>query len=494
LKLKDILDGVEYETEKPYSDISDIEIEGIAYNSTKVRPNYVFVAIEGFKTDGHRYIDSAVSNGAKVVILQNDSTKLPPEVVKIKVGNSREVLAKLASNFYDNPSSKLNLIGITGTNGKTTTTYLTKAIFEKVGHKTGIIGTIGNLIGSQLVDTNTTTPESLELQESFCSMLDNNVDTAVMEVSSHALDLNRVDHADFKIGVFTNLSVDHLDYHKTIDNYLSAKKKLFYKTSDCNVINGDDEYGQKIIDEIKSLPTHLLTYGIESDEFDLYATDIDLKSEGVSYTMHTPIGDISLSLNIPGLFSVYNSLAAASIAYAAAYSDRIKITLEDIKEGLESVSGVNGRFEVVPIGKDFSVIIDFAHTPDALEKVLKSIQEFSEGRVVAVFGAGGDRDSSKRAPMGEIGGKYADLSIITSDNPRTEDPEKIISDVLEGVKKTNGDYITIVDRKEAIEYAIKNALPGDIILLAGKGHETYIILGETKYHFDEREIVKNALL
>lgn len=491
LKLKDILKGVKFEST---GDCEDLEIEGLAYNSRKVEKNFLFIAIEGFKTDGHKYIDSAVENGAVAVVLEKDVEGLPENVVKIKVENSRESLAKLSCNFYENPSSKLNLIGITGTNGKTTTTYLTKGIFEEVGHKVGIIGTIGNLIGNKLIDTNTTTPESLELQGSFCSMIDNEVDTAVMEVSSHALDLNRVDHSDFKVGVFTNLSVDHLDYHKTIDNYLEAKKKLFYRTSDFNLINGDDFYGKKIIAEIASLDTPLLTYGIESDEYDLYATDIELKPEGVSYMMHTPIGSVALDIKIPGLFSVYNSLAAAGIAYASAYSNRVKLTLEDIKKGLEKVNGVNGRFEVVPTGKDFSVIIDFAHTPDALEKVLKSVKEFAKGRTVVLFGAGGDRDSSKRSPMGEIAAKYADFCIVTSDNPRTEDPSVIIEDVLEGVKKSGGDYVAIVDRKEAIEYALKNAQPEDIILLAGKGHETYLILGDTKHHFDEREIVRDALL
>lgn len=490
MKLKDIFEGIEFKSDVV---LEDIEIEGIAYNSQKVERKYLFVAIEGFKTDGHKYIASAIENGAAAVVVQKKVEGIPAGVPVLEVSNSREALAKLACNFYGDPSSKLNLIGITGTNGKTTTTYLTRAIFEEIGHKVGIIGTIGNLIGDKMIDTNTTTPESLELQESFCSMLDNDVDTAVMEVSSHALDLNRVDYSDFKVGVFTNLSVDHLDYHKTIDNYLEAKKKLFYRTSEFNVINGDDPYGEKIIEEIKSLDTPLLTYGIDSEEYDLYATDIEMKPEGVSYKMHTPMGSINIELNIPGLFSVYNSLAAASIAYASAYSGRVKLTLKDIKSGLEKLSGVKGRFEVVPTGKDFSVIIDFAHTPDALEKVLKSVKEFAKGRIVALFGAGGDRDSSKRAPMGEIAAKYADFCVVTSDNPRTEDPAKIIEDVLEGVKREGAEYVAIVDRKEAIEYAVKNAKPDDIILLAGKGHETYLILGETKHHFDEREIVREAL-
>lgn len=490
LKLSELLSGVDIVEGMEFG---DMDVRGVAYDSRKVKPAYVFVAIEGFKVDGHDYIDKAIENGASVIVYENDIESLSEGVCYVRVSNSRKMLAKIACNYYDNPSEKLNLIGITGTNGKTTTTYLVKSIFEVARHKVGIIGTIGNIIGDELLDTNTTTPESLELQESFLKMIDHSVDTAVMEVSSHALDLNRVDYSNFNIGVFTNLSVDHLDYHKTIENYLEAKTKLFYKTDKFNIVNVDDEYGARIANEIEGLSVPLLRYGIDSEGLDIYARDIVLKSEGVSYTLNTPIGSIEIELDIPGQFSVYNSLAAAAIAYGASISGADHISLADIRRGLRNTNGVKGRFEVVPVDRDFSVIIDFAHTPDALEKVLKSAKEFARGRVVVVFGAGGDRDSSKRFPMGQIAGKYADFSIVTSDNPRTEDPQKIVDQVAEGVRSEGADYVSIVDRREAIHYAVENAQKDDVILLTGKGHETYIILGEEKHHFDEREVVREAL-
>ena len=462
----------------------DIEIDNVAYDSRHIDGNSVFVAIKGFKVDGHDFLEQAIKKGAKVIVVEEDVDF--DDVVIIKVENARYALAEISANFYDNPSSKFDLIGITGTNAKTTTTYLVQSIFETVKRRTGIVGTIGNIIDGKLFKTENTTPQSLELQETFDKMVKAEVDSCIMEVSSHALDLDRVSFSDFQVGLYTNLSVEHLDFHKNLENYFEAKLKLFYMTTKYNVINIDDEYGKKIIEKIKDLKTPLLTYGI-NDKADIYATNIVYHLDGVDFKLHTPKGEVDIKMNIPGEFSVYNGLAAASCAYV------YDISLEDIKNGLQTIEGVKGRFEVVTTDEDFVVIIDFAHTPDALEKVLQSVKDFAKGRVVVVFGAGGDRDSSKRAPMGEAVGKYADFSVVTSDNPRTEDPEKIIEDVLVGTKAVTDNYVAITDRKEAIRYAIENKMENDIILLTGKGHETYIILGEEKFPFDEREIVKEIL-
>lgn len=462
----------------------DIDVDKIVYDSRNITDSSVFVAISGFKVDGHDFIDDVIINGAKAIVSERDIDVKDVTVIKVK--NTRYALAEMSSKFYGNSSSKLSLIGVTGTNAKTTTTYLIQSIFEGVNKKTGIVGTIGNIIDGKLFKTNNTTPQSLELQQTFNQMVETKMDSCIMEVSSHALDLDRVSFSDFEVGIFTNLSVEHLDFHKNLENYFQAKLKLFYMTKKYNIINADDEYGMKIIEKIKNIDTPLLTYGVQNKS-DIYATDIKYHLDGVDFKLHTPKGEIDIKMNIPGEFSVYNSLASASCAFV------YDISLEDIKRGLETIEGVRGRFEVVSNEHDFVVIVDFAHTPDALEKVLKSIRDFAKGRIVVVFGAGGDRDNSKRAPMGEVVGKYADFSIVTSDNPRTEDPEKIIENILVGTRKVTDKYISITDRKEAIEYAIKNKKENDIILLAGKGHETYTIIGEEKLPFDEREIVKDAV-
>lgn len=481
MNLKDLID------EKNILDIKgplDINVDNIVYDSRYARDSSVFVAIRGFTVDGHDFIEDVIKKGVKALVVEEEVSIEGVTVVKVK--NSRNTLAEMSVKFYDHPSTKLDLIGVTGTNAKTTTTYLMQAIFESVNKKTGIVGTIGNIIDGKMFKTNNTTPQSLELQETFNNMVEAEVDTCFMEVSSHALDLDRVSYSDFQVGIFTNLSVEHLDFHKNLENYFEAKLKLFYLTSKFNIINIDDEYGKKIIDKIKDIETPLLTYGIKNSA-DIYATDIVYHLDGVDFKLNTPKGKIDLKINIPGEFSVYNGLTAAACAFA------YDISLEDIKKGLESIDGVKGRFEVVTTDDDFVVIIDFAHTPDALEKVLESVKEFAKGRIVVVFGAGGDRDSSKRAPMGEAVGKYADLSIVTSDNPRTEDPEKIIEDILVGTKGVTDNYVSIVDRKQAIKYAIENKEENDIILLTGKGHETYIIIGEEKLPFDERKIVEDIL-
>lgn len=469
-----------------YFGSTDVEISSISEDSRKANEGCLFVAIEGFKFDGHEFVEEAINKGAKVVIVEKDVTNVKEGITVIKVKNTRNALAKISSIFYNEPSKKLNLVGVTGTNGKTTVTYFIKSIFECYGWKTGIIGTVDQGFDNKSYEIVNTTPESLDIQMKLFDMVKNGVKSCVMEVSSHALALQRVEYCYFDVGIFTNLSIDHLDYHKTLEEYYKAKRKLFDMTTIANIINVDDEYGKRIVNELSEKNVRTITYGIDNKS-DVNATNIVYYQNSVQFLLNTPKGSLTIKIKIPGLFSVYNCLAAAACGYAYG------INLDIIKKGLESVNGVKGRFEIVPTNKDFTVIIDFAHTPDGLENVLKTIDRFSKSRKIIVFGAGGDRDKSKRSKMGEIAARYADLCVVTSDNPRTEDPKLIIDDIIKGVKRVGGKYIAIVDRKEAIKYAIKSAKSNDIILLAGKGHESYTIIGNKKYPFDEREIVAETL-
>ncbi len=483
MKLKDLIkqiDVIKIDGE------TDIDIMHIDHDSRKIENDSLFIAIKGFIVDGHDFIENAIKNGAKAVLVEKDTDSIEGITI-VKVENTREVMAKISSIFFKEPSKKIDIIGITGTNGKTSTTYFIKSIFDAAGKNAGIIGGIGNIINSEIRKTNITTPESLEVQYILHKMVESNVDICAMEASSHALELHRVDYCDFDIGVFSNLTIDHLDYHETIENYLDAKIKLFYKTQRFNIINIDDKYGKEIIKRIEKLSTPVLTYGVNNNA-EVYATNIEHSAEGVRFVLNTPKGCTNINMKTPGLFTVYNALAAAACGYT------YDIDLEVIKRGLEDIKGVKGRFEVVPTGKNFSVIIDFAHTPDSLEKALVTVSQFAKGRRIVLFGLGGNKYKSKRPIMGEIAAKNSDLCIITSDNPRTEDPESIIKEVLEGVKRANGNYVAIVDRREAIRYAILNSQPNDVILLAGKGHETYTIMGDKKLPFDERKVVLEALV
>ncbi len=458
----------------------NIEILGIEDDSRKVNEKFLFIAKKGFINNGHKYIKEALDKGAIAIVL-SEEIELISGATFIWVEDSYDVIGYLASRFYDFPQNKLKLIGITGTNGKTSTTYFIRSILENSGVSTGIIGTTGALMDGRQEDLSNTTPEPLELIRKLKSMVDKKISTCVMEVSSHALSLRRVDYIEFDIGIFTNLTKDHLDYHETMEEYFKSKLKLFDKTHGFNIINIDDEYGRQIIDI-----TSKITYGIDS-KADVFATEIIYFIDGVKFLLNYKDEYVAINLRVPGRFSIYNALAAASCGIA------LNVELDIIKKGLESIDGVEGRFEVVPIHKDFTVIIDFAHTADGLENVLQVLDQFAEKRKIVVFGAGGNRDRSKRPEMGEAVGNHADLAIITSDNPRMEDPNLIIQDILEGIKKTNVEYKTIVDRKDAIEYALSIAKPKDIILLAGKGHERYIIKGTKKYPFDERKVVLDYL-
>lgn len=461
----------------------DIDIKGIKNDSRRVEKGDMFIAEKGYTVDGHDYIDAAVKKGAIALVVEEDVDIA--DVTILKVENSVEAMAKFSSNFYNKPWEKMDMIGITGTNGKTSTSYLLNSIFKENDDKVGLIGTNGALIGEKSIKIDNTTPNSLVLHSILSEMSESGVDKCIMEVSSHALSLNRVKYMSFDIGLFTNISKDHLDYHQTMESYFLAKSKLFSMTKTFNIINIDDKYGKILIEEIKS-DVPIITYGMK-EAADIFASNIKHGLSSIKFTLNTASGMRDIVLNTPGEFSVYNALAAAAVSYA------YNISLDNIKIGLEALAGIRGRFEVVPTAKDYTVIIDFAHTADGLEKVLKVIDEFAKARKIVVFGAGGNRDKTKRPEMGETVGRHADLSIVTSDNPRDEDPEKIIDDVLVGTKKSGGEYVKIIDRRDAIIYALDNARKDDIILLAGKGHEAYTIIKNEKFEFDERQIVIDYL-
>ncbi len=459
-----------------------MKISGVAYDSRKVKPGYVFVCITGYATDGHKFARSAVENGAVAVVAEHDLPTV--DVPCVVVENTRKAMAHIAATYYDYPFKKFNLIGITGTNGKTTSTYLIKAILEHMGKKVGLIGTNQNMIGDMVIPSSRTTPDSLELMQLFDEIAGHNVDYVVMEVSSHALALDRVTSCEFNVGAFTNITQDHLDFHKTMEEYLAAKSILFNICKN-GVINADDS-GSKLLLE-KETCDSVITYGIDSD-CDLKASNIELRSDGVKFDLSFNGETQRVDLPIPGRFSVYNAMTAIGCCLADG------ISLKDAVDGIHTAHGVKGRIEIVKTpGTDYTVIIDYAHTPDGLLNVINAIRGFAKGRVVTLFGCGGDRDATKRPKMGKIAAELSDFCIVTSDNPRTEDPEKIVQQVVEGVKQTDCDYVVITNRFEAIEYALDHAQKDDIILLAGKGHETYQILGTDTIKFDEREIVTKLL-
>ena len=478
MKLKDLLKGIRVleMTADP-----ELEIGHVAYDSRKVVDGGMFVAIAGFASDGNRFIPMAMSKGAAVVVTAKRPVQDVPYVL---VENDRLALALIGTNFYGHPAEAMTIIGITGTNGKTSVTLLLKQVLENVlGAKVGLIGTMGNMVGDEHIPSERTTPESFELQGLFAQMRDAGCTHVVMEVSSHALTLDRVGGMHFDVAAFTNLTEDHLDFHKTMDEYCDAKAMLFGRC-DKAVINVDDNYAPRMIAAANAPVLRTSAY-----EGDLYAKDAVLLAEGVSYTAVCDGKEVAVNVPIPGKFTVYNTLTAIGIA------TQLGISLEDCAKALSKVEGVKGRIEVVPTpGKPFSVLIDYAHTPDGLENVISSVQDFCQGRVITVFGCGGDRDPIKRPIMGEIGVKLSDIAIITSDNPRTEDPSVIIEHIVAGVKPEFGMYKVVEDRRKAIRYAMDIAEKDDIIILAGKGHETYQEINGVKHHLDEREEVAAHLL
>ncbi|WP_058485629.1 UDP-N-acetylmuramoyl-L-alanyl-D-glutamate--2,6-diaminopimelate ligase [Defluviitalea phaphyphila] len=479
MKLKNLLNSIEY---KILQGDDNIYINHISYDSRKVKENTLFICIKGFNVDGHKFALDAIKKGAVAIVVEEEIKDIPKNITVICTNNTRKAMAYIAAKFYNEPLKNMKLIGVTGTNGKTTTTFLIGKMLEEYNKKIGLIGTIENRIGKIKIEAKRTTPESLDLQALFSQMLKEEVSHVVMEVSSHALELHRVDACDFEIGIFTNLTLDHLDFHKTMENYRNAKAKLFKKCK-YGIINIDDPHAEEII---KQATCKIITFGIEK-EADFKAYNISMSSKGIKFSIILEGKEIDFQLKTIGRFNIYNALGAIAAGYY------LNIPIEVIKKALEDMEGVPGRVQSIRSNKGFDVIVDYAHAPDGLENVLKTIKEFAKGNIITVFGCGGDRDRSKRPIMGEIAGNYSDYCIITSDNPRSEDPEFIIKEVEVGMKKTNCPYKKIVDRREGIKEAINKAQKDDIILIAGKGHENYQILKDKVIHFDDVEEVKTIL-
>ena len=484
---------------------TEAEVSTLCYAADKCEHGSMFVAIRGLAHDGHDFITDAVNRGAHYIIHEKDIS-IPSEVIAIKVTNSRRALGVLAKNYFGNPSARLCLVGVTGTNGKTTTTYILESILQKAGFKCGVLGTVNYRYNNKIFPAPNTTPESFEMQKILRAMADDGVTHVIAEVSSHAIDLQRVDDCDFDLGVFTNLTHEHLDYHLTMENYFQVKKRFFAEVLPQSkkvhpqkmIINGDDQWGEVILKEV-ALPA--LTYGVKKNNA-VMAASYELSLSGIKANIDLDGENISISTLLVGKFNIYNILAAAAAAKA------LQIPQELIKAGIENLSYVPGRLERIDSSFGFTVLIDYAHKPDALKQVLQNLAEFKKKRIITVFGCGGNRDKGKRPLMGEAATFYSDLTIVTSDNPRLEDPLLIIAEIEKGIesnktKKVDFDnlsehrdthgYIVIPDRKKAIETAIMEAKPEDIILIAGKGHEDYQILGTKKISFDDRIVAVQAL-
>ena len=478
MKLREIIQNI-----RVLSSTADpeTEISGISYDSRRTQPGDLFVAVRGFEVDGHRFIPKAVANGAAVVLCET-----PPEdgTPYVQTDDCRLGLALCSRDFFGNPAAEMKMVGITGTSGKTSSSYLLKHLLEREKDaKVGLIGTNGNWIGDEFLHTEHTTPESYELHSLFRQMADAGCTHVVMEVSSHSLTLERVAGITFDVGVFTNLSQDHLDFHKDMEDYAAAKRKLF---SQCREgwLNADDPWTPFLLEGAKC-PCH--TFSAERNDADLVAKDVRLSASGVRFAAMCG-GKLAITrLGIPGMFSVYNALAVMAAGLG------LGISLSDCAEAMESAKGVKGRMELVPSDGDYAILIDYAHKPDALEKVLKTLRPVTRGRLIVLFGCGGDRDRGKRPIMGRIAAELADLCVVTSDNPRTEEPMAIIEEILSGMKNSPTAVQVIEDREKAIAWAIDKAGPGDVILLAGKGHEDYQVVGKEKHHMDEREIVAAVL-
>jgi UDP-N-acetylmuramoyl-L-alanyl-D-glutamate--2,6-diaminopimelate ligase len=471
----------------------ELEVRGIQYDSRKVGRDFLFIAIRGATADGHKFIGEAVKNGAKVVVVEDD-TALPDSffmhagVVKVVVQDARKALAHIAANYYEHPSKKMRLVGVTGTNGKTTTTHLIKSILETAGERVGLIGTIAYSIGGESIPATHTTPESLELNQFLATMVARNCSTAIMEVSSHSLTMQRVYGLDFDVGVFTNLTQDHLDFHSTMDRYFAAKQILFdgLNSSSFAIVNIDDSYGQKIAGHTRA---KTLTYSASSAA-DVCAREVQLSVRGSEFQVEHAGTRTTVSSFLAGRFNVSNILAA----YAAAVA--LGVPQRKLVEGIENLKTVRGRFEQIVSPEGWTAIVDYAHTPDALENCLRAVHDIlpkeSGGRVITVFGCGGNRDRGKRPQMARIATELSDITVITSDNPRNEDPQFIINEIMVGVVKGK-EVHTEIDRRKAIRMALGLARSGDVVVVAGKGHEIYQVVGTTKNHFDDREEIEGFL-
>ena len=476
MKLRELLCGIE--VLEVHADL-ETEISGVSYDSRQTKSGDLFAAIAGYETDGHRFIPMALEKGAACVLCQ---ARPEGEVPYVLASDSRAALAQLGRNWFGDPAASMTMVGVTGTNGKTTATYLLKDMLEKsLGAKVGLIGTNQNMIGEEALHTERTTPESFELQALFRAMADAGCTHVVMEVSSHALCLQRVAGIRFAVGMFTNLSQDHLDFHETMEAYCDAKALLF-RQSVKGVYNADDPWAERVTG---GAPCPLLSFGERAG--DLRAENIRLSVDGVAFDAVCEGEAVPVRVGIPGGFTVYNALGALAAARA------LGVSLAEGAEALASCAGVKGRVEVVPVPWDYTILIDYAVTPDAIENVLTTVRGFAQGRVVILFGCGGDRDRTKRPKMGRIAARMADFVVVTSDNPRTEDPDFIISEILPGLEGADTPYVVEPDRVRAIRWAMDHAQPKDVIILAGKGHETYQIVGHEKRHLDEREVVADYI-
>lgn len=484
-------------------------VSDITHDSRQAKPGTIFVAIRGATVDGHRFVDDVTRRGAAGIISELD----PPagfDGAWLKVRNAREALAKAAAVINGNPSHSLDLVGITGTNGKTTTTYLCRALAEAAGHKAAMLTTVEYRIGDRSEPAVRTTPEASDTNRFLKTAVDEGCSTAMMEASSQAIDLHRCDWLRFKVAVFTNLTRDHLDYHGTMENYFDAKKKLFDgrlgEAPGSSVINIDDDWGRKLTEELRANGQRVITFsqlvgpqasglreqppegGTQNETADLSAHDINVSLiRGTSFILKTQDGDYQITSPLVGKPHVYNMLAAAGVAIELGYS------LDDIIRGLAACVGAPGRFERVPHAGDFAVVVDYAHSDDALLNTLATARELTDGRIITVFGCGGDRDRTKRAPMGQVAGQNSDLVIITSDNPRTEDPLEIINEIEAGIRDTGITYLVVPDRRDAIFRGVENARSGDVVIIAGKGHENYQIIGNDRFDFDDRRVAAEAI-
>ena len=484
-KLTEVFHGVEKVL--PVS-AKTLEIRQVACDSRKVQPGALFFALHGTKADGNAFIQDAIKRGAAAIASEEQSPEtLPPGLSWIQVHEARKALAIAAANFFGHPANALQLVAVTGTNGKTTTASVVDAIVKASGAKTGLFGTIAYHTPRGDYPAPNTTPESVDLQGFFAEIRDAGGTYAVLEASSHSLAMDRLWGCHFQAAIFTNLTREHMDYHKTFEDYFAAKKRLFEGTGagapEVAVLNTDDEFGKRLA----GLAKKTVTYGLESDA-EITTKKFQLTFDGLTFTAHTPNGKVHVVSRLVGRINVYNLLAAIGAAQALGLSNEV------IENGIQNLESVSGRFQRIDLGQPFLVIVDYAHTDDALENLIRTARELNpKGRVITLFGCGGQKDRTKRPIMGQVTGKWSDLTILSSDNPRSEDPLKIISDIIVGLQKTAGKYLIELDREKAVGMAMDEARSGDIVLLAGKGHENYQILADKTFEFDDREVARRAL-
>jgi len=488
MKLSELITNLE--VKEVFGDLN-LDIKGIYYDSRKIKRDFLFICIRGFTFDGHHFIAEAINKGAIALVVEKE-INLRPGITVIKVKDSRKALAILANQFYGFPSSKLKLIGVTGTNGKTTITYMLRIILQEAGYKTGLLGTAQNIIGDNIVSSHMTTMESVDLQKALQEMVEKKNSYAVMEVSSHALQLSRVEGCNFDLAIFSNISREHFEIHKNFSNYLEAKKKLFLSLNKSKkeaykkfaIINIDEEYSKNFID---CNEVNLMTYGIKK-ESNVRAKNIEMDIKNSSFIVETPIGDTKIVLNFSGVYNIYNALAAI----AASISQGIPLNI--ISQALGKFYGAPGRYKMIEYGQNYTIIIDFAHNYHGLGNILQNLHRYASRNIITVFGHGGEKYNKVRVTIGEVIGKYSDYVVITADNPKSEDPKKIAQEIEKGVKKTNKEYIIIIDRAEAIKHALGKAKEGDIVLIAGKGPENEQIYKNKILHYNDEEVVRKILM